>query len=109
MKTLERQFFRYCIRQLDYNALSEDKLVLRVDMKIIAKEFSVKKNCNYGQLLYYLGKWASYGMYEYEISLDLGWFNGIHTFPSRYISIIPERVISKLKRALKRIQNTKNK
>lgn len=104
MKTLERQFFRYLMRQIDYRGSNKDILLFIKPIDKIIIDFCNKKNCNKKQLLYYLNKWCSYGMYNYMyqytvINSKLGWFNNLNCMPDRYLDIIPNRVISKLKRS----------
>lgn len=96
MKTLERQFFRHMIRQIDYRESTRFILVTIKPIRFIMSDFCNKKNCDYKQLLYYLDKWSRYGMYDYGVALDLGWFGDVNKYPFRYREIIPARVKSKM-------------
>ena len=104
MKTLERQFFRYCMKQTDYYLSNRDQIITRMSIRDIANDFCIKKKCSYKQLMYYINKWVSYGMYDYGVSLDLGWFNSVQRFPFHYFEIIPART-NTIKRIAK-ITNT---
>lgn len=108
MKTLERQFFRYVMRQINYDELEYniDFCKFRKPMRNIANDFMEKKNCSYKQLVYYMDKWSRYGFYDYGISLDLGHIE-YNKIPDRYKSIIPERVISKIQKTINKLsENT---
>lgn len=101
MKTLERQFFRYLMRQINYDELEYniDFCKFRKPIRNIANNFIEKKDCSYKQLVYYMNKWSRYGFYVYGTILDLG-FIEYNKIPDRYKSIIPERVISKIQKTI---------
>ena len=122
MKTLERQFFRYCIRRIDYSKISYLDNLRRVPlidpMMHIASEFSEKKNCSFKQLEYYMLKWKRLGLYYgFDLTVGLDYFNlniiliqtiernengdislyfGLNTHYYQYSSILPLRVKRKI-------------
>lgn len=126
MKTLERQFFRYCIRRIDYSKISYldslRKVPLTDSMMHIASEFSEKKNCSFKQLEYYMLKWKRLGLYYgFDITVELDHVNlnslliqtiernengdltvyfGLNTKYYRYSSILPLRVRRKVNRSI---------
>ena len=40
---------------------------------------------------YYLRKWAGLGIYEYDTTLDMGWFIPAAKMPARYREILEEK------------------
>lgn len=106
MKPMERKFFRYIIRQIDYKELSMDQsntaTIVRIRETTVgeyANRFSTKYNVPYKQLMYYLSKWSVYGFYQHGVSLHHGLFDikiitGECSKPSwqNYIEAVPERV-----------------
>ena len=112
IKPIERKFFRYLIRQIKYNELnpSHNTAFINQDIRYHTNKFATKYNVPYKQLLYYLEKWSNRGIYNYGVSLDLGWFEniyeiiGIYTPKYRsdrdrikvYRDMIPQRVRSKV-------------
>ena len=97
IKPEERKFFRYLIRQIDYNDDSNSMLTCNGTIRDHANRFSDKYNIPYKQLMYYLEKWTNIGLYDYGVSLDLGWFCNIRalilgTKFKTYSDIIPNRV-----------------
>lgn len=80
IKPIERKFFRYLIRQIDYEKttqLDRDMAIIRDSVRYHANKFSNKYNAPYKQLMYYLDKWSDKGIYNYGVTLDLGWFENI--------------------------------
>ena len=109
IKPIERKFFRYLIRQINYEKIhpSINMAFVNQDIRHHANIFADKYNVSYKQLMYYLEKWSNRGIYNYGVSLDLGWFEniyeivGIHTPEYRdrikvYRDMIPQRVRSKI-------------
>ena len=99
IKPEERKFFRYLIRQIDYNDDSNvsNMLTCNGTIRDHANRFSEKYNIPYKQLMYYLEKWTNIGLYDYGVSLDLGWFCYINSLIlgtkfKTYSDIIPSRV-----------------
>lgn len=100
MHSLERQFFRYVIRQIDYTEGKVEvagkrknniSVVLTKNESELVEQFCHNHNIEDGdvrkrQLKYYLKKW--FWIYEYEVVIDI--------IPLRYLDLIPERVIDKL-------------
>lgn len=99
MKELEKKFFKYCCKNIDYNLdiLSSCKIIMfRKDIifKDLIDTFSAKYNCSKKQLYYYLEKWERIGMVDYGVSLKTGWFV-FKDIKDSYLSIIPKRVMVK--------------
>lgn len=80
IKPIERKFFRYLIRQINYEKLhpSSNMAIVNQDIRYHVNKFATKYNVPYKQLLYYLEKWSNRGIYNYGVSLDLGWFENIY-------------------------------
>ena len=85
MKEDEIKFFKtcykYCTRQCNY-AIHEGQYSFR-DIINICGEF-----INYKRCWYLLTKWQGMGMYDYGVTLDLGWFTGVYS--ERYYKLIEE-------------------
>lgn len=72
MKPLEEIFFKACIHESKRSGFETSE-----------REFSVRNIVNifsrlgfpHKQLWYYLEKWSGLGLYDYGVTLDLGWFN----------------------------------
>lgn len=107
IKPIERKFFRYLIRQINYKELDPKSNIVSLSQPVreYANKFATKYNVPYKQLIYYLEKWSDKGIYNYGVSSDLGWFEniyelvGIHTPPKYksdrvkvYRDMIPQRV-----------------
>ena len=99
IKPEERKFFRYLIRQIDYTNDSINMPTCNGTIRDHANIFSEKYNIPYKQLMYYLQKWSNIGLYDYGVSLDLGWFCNIGALILRYeykfitySDIVPNRV-----------------
>lgn len=97
IKPEERKFFKYLIRQIDYNNDSISMTTCNGTIRDHANRFSEKYNIPYKQLMYYLEKWSNIGLYDYGVSLDLGWFCNINSLIlgtkfKTYSDIIPNRV-----------------
>lgn len=79
IKPIERKFFRYLIRQIDYKTVelkynTGNSVATKLPIRDYCNIFAEKYNIPYKQLMYYLQKWCGYGFYDYGVSLDLGWF-----------------------------------
>ena len=112
IKPIERKFFRYLIRQINYEELhpSHNMAFVNQDIRYHANRFGDKYNVPYRQLMYYLEKWSNRGIYDYGVSLDLGWFENIYELVGIctpeyrsdrdrikvYRDMIPQRVRSKV-------------
>ena len=97
IKPEERKFFRYLMRQIDYNNDTINMTTCNGTIRDHANRFSEKYNIPYKQLMYYLEKWSNIGLYDYGVSLDLGWFCYINSLIlgtkfKTYSDIIPSRV-----------------
>ena len=113
MKPMERKFFRYIIRQLNYKELyvySTNQIMLHCsttnNIRFYANAFSNKYNVPYEQLIYYLSKWSYKGFYKWGITIDLGWFEHLEVLCGmentdgyieyanckQYVDAVPERV-----------------
>lgn len=58
IKPLERKWFRYLVRQIDYNYLSENYIVrLSKPLGFYIDEFSTKYGIGEKMLYYYMNKW----------------------------------------------------
>ena len=103
MKPLERQFFRYCMRQIDYTKKYYSvTCTLQTTRGIwaILQEFADKKQCSEKQLIHYLMKWSELGFYDYGVNIGYGWFY-VHKMAPQYTQSIPKRVRRKLVNILK--------
>lgn len=107
MKTLERQFFKFCCKNIDHNCKDITTLSFR-KINIEDKLFSISNSDHYNfidlikkyvrinpkvsekQLYYYIDKWNRYGFINY------GWFD-FSNLPFRYFQIIPDRLFSHCK------------
>ena len=112
IKPIERKFFRYLIRQINYKELDPKSNIVSLSQPVreYANIFATKYNVPYKQLLYYLEKWSNRGIYDYGVSLDLGWFENIYELVGIctpeyrsdrdrikvYRDMIPQRVRSKV-------------
>lgn len=70
MKPLEEIFFRACLNEQIRKFHIEDK---EFDVRTIGNIFD-RLGFSYKQLMYYVRKWSDKGFYNYNTSLDLGWF-----------------------------------
>lgn len=107
MKTLERQFFKFCCKNIDHNCKDITTLSFR-KINIEDKLFSISNSDHYNfidlirkyvkinpevsekQLCYYIDKWKRYGFINY------GWFD-FSKLPFRYFQIIPDRLFYRCK------------
>ena len=112
IKPIERKFFRYLIRQINYKELDPKSNIVSLSQPVreYVNKFATKYNVPYKQLLYYLEKWSNRGIYDYGVSLDLGWFENIYELVGIctpeyrsdrdrikvYRDMIPQRVRSKV-------------
>ena len=112
IKPIERKFFRYLIRQINYKELDPKSNIVSLSQPVreYVNKFATKYNVPYKQLLYYLEKWSNRGIYNYGVSLDLGWFENIYELVGIctpeyrsdrdrikvYRDMIPQRVRSKV-------------
>lgn len=83
MKEDEIKFFKTCYKYCDrqyINAIHNGEYSFR-EIINICSEFISYKRC-----WYLLTKWSNLGMYEYGVTLDLGWFTG--EYPERYYNLI---------------------
>ena len=80
IKPIERKFFKYLMRQIDYEEIQKYQTLERVGLNrsVIyhCKLFAEKYNVPYGQLMYYLRKWQEKKLYINTTSeLVVGVFN----------------------------------
>lgn len=104
MNPLERQFFRYCMKQLSYQNINFHAKPIYVytimPMRNIIEDFSTSKKVNPNKLRKYVEKWYhKYGFYDFGSSLNHGWFY-LNKLPHHYVESIPRRTLCKLNEAL---------
>lgn len=113
MKTLERQFFKFCCKNIDHNCKDITTLSFR-KINIEDKLFSISNSDHYNfidliekyvrinpkvskkQLCHYIEKWEKYGFINYGVSIYHGWFD-FSKLPFRYFQIIPDRLFYRCK------------
>lgn len=117
MKPLERKFFKFVCRQIDYNDLSNynNNLFIR-PMYMLVEEFADKYDIPIKMIGNWLEKWEQYGFYNCGVGIYYGWFENmdalILNIPiknkynriinkqfAQYIDIVPERVKRQYRRA----------
>ena len=122
MKTLERQFFKFCCRNIDHNCNNITGLTFRkMDLEdrsipinaielyksenqeqnysfadLIEKYVKINPEVSEKQLCYYIDKWERYGFINCGVSIYHGWFD-FSKLPFRYFQIIPDRLFSHCK------------
>ena len=109
LKPIERKFFRFIIRQLDYNNINMYNACTIKTMRELCNQFSDKYNVSYKQLMYYLDKWTICGFYNWGVAMDLGWFENLDKLfyepcngrMEQYSKAIPQRVRSKIYKYIK--------
>lgn len=102
MHSLERQFFRFVIRQIDYErtVIGENSMIVGMRMpieemiNIFCKRKEKDPKIKRKQLLYYVKKWGFIFLtqdrkYEYDCMV-------LEFIPTQYLELIPARVKSKL-------------
>lgn len=97
MKPMERKFFRYMIRQINYNktdCIKHNMAMVNKTIRYHANYFSDKYNVPYKQLMYYLDKWSYYDIYAWGTSLDTGWFINIDKLCTLDVNNIPSSMIN---------------
>ena len=79
IKPIERKFFKYLMRQVDYEEIQKYQTLETVTLNraviCYCKLFAEKYNVPLGQLAYYLDKWDRRGIYDYDTSMGYGRFN----------------------------------
>lgn len=79
IKPIERKFFKYLMRQVDYEEIQKHQTLESVGLNraviCYCKLFAEKYNVPIGQLVYYLDKWERRGIYDYDTSIGYGRFN----------------------------------
>lgn len=107
IKPIERKFFKFMIRQIDYKTANHNLSSMTIrPVRDLANDFANKYNVPYYQLMYYLTKWDECGIYNYGVCLDLGWFYNLDKLfyeptngrMEQYSKAIPQRVRSKWSR-----------
>ena len=99
--SLERQFFRFVIRQINYNSINSNTLAagMLMPMEQIVDIFCKRKGLDpeikRKQLLFYLKKWYFVRSKSSEWERN---YISLEKIPVRYIQLIPERVKTKLYR-----------
>lgn len=126
MKPLERKFFKYVCRQIDYNRLviQSDVVTFIRPMGELVTKFSNKYGIPVKMIGYWLEKWTHYGFYNCGVSIYYGWFEftdalildipmknrwdrDVNKKFRQYIDIVPERVRRQYKRAKNKYINKK--
>ena len=121
MKPLERKFFKYVCKQIDYEKInieySQYVSFIRPMAELVV-EFSDKYDIPIKMIGYWLDKWSDYGFYNYGVGMYFGWFEFVDALildiPMKnrwgrdvnkkfrqYIDIVPSRVRRKYRRAKK--------
>lgn len=119
MKPLERKFFKYVCKHIDYEKVnieySQHVSFIR-PISVLADEFSDKYGIPIKMIKYWLKKWSDYGFYNYGVGIYFGWFEFVDALildiPMKnrwgrdvnkkfrqYIDIVPSRVRHKYRRA----------
>lgn len=119
MKTLERQFFKFCCKNIDHNCNDITSLTFRkMDIEdrsipinaielyrsgnqeqnynfvdLIKKYVIINPKVSIKQLCYYVEKWERYGFIDYGVSIYYGLFD-FSKLPFEYFIIIPCRLFS---------------
>lgn len=103
MKDLERQFFKFCCKNINHNCTDITKLTFR-KMDDVAKKYNfidliilyvnIHPDVSGKQLYYYISKWKRCGFVEYGIYY--GQFN-FYNLPLEYFLIVPDRILSHCK------------
>ena len=79
IKPIERKFFKYLMRQVDYEEIQKrqtlESVTLIKPVWRYCKLFATKYNVPIGQLVYYLDKWNRRGIYIYDTFISYGRFN----------------------------------
>lgn len=122
MKTLERQFFKFCCRNIDHDCNNITGLTFRkMDFEdkpipinaielyksenqeqnynftdLIEKYVRINPKVSIKQLCYYIEKWELCGFIKCGVSVYYGWFD-FSKLPFRYFQIIPDRLFSHCK------------
>lgn len=122
MKTLERQFFKFCCRNIDHDCNDITSITFRkMDLEdrpipvnaielyksenqkqnysfidLIEKYVRINPKVSKKQLCYYVEKWERYGFINCCAFIYYGWFD-FSKLPFRYFQIIPNRLFSHCK------------
>lgn len=72
MKDTERRFFRYLIKQIDYENLGLLWCGLTANLEVFLDHYSETKNVPEGLLWYYIKKWKKFGFVQYDTDLHAG-------------------------------------
>lgn len=101
IKPIERKFFKYLMRQVDYEEIQKYQTLETVTLNraviCYCKLFAEKYNVPLGQLAYYLDKWDRRGIYDYDTSIGYGRFNLAKVFEDEseryevYKEMMPDR------------------
>ena len=110
IKPIERKFFKYLMRQVDYEEIQKYKTLETVTLNraviCYCKLFATKYNVPIGQLVYYLDKWNRRGIYDYDTSIGYGRFNLTKVFEDEseryevYKEMMPDRTCRFINNAL---------
>lgn len=99
MKDLERRFFRFCCKQIDYSDIivNNNQFGLVKSFGKYVDMFSEKHNCSSKQLVGYIWKWESKRLINWGVNVLYGWFEfDFDKMPEQYKKIIPRRVLIKI-------------
>lgn len=119
MKTLERQFFRFCCKNINHNCNNIKQLTFRTNSEtesessdsqlggiitsnlqitdLVDNYVKLHPEVSKNHLYYYINKWAiKYRFIGYETSAMYGWFN-FSKLPFEYFQIIPDRIFNRCK------------
>ena len=110
IKPIERKFFKYLMRQVDYEEIQKYQTLETVTLNraviCYCKLFAEKYNVPIGQLVYYLDKWNRRGIYDYDTSIGYGRFNLTKVFKGEleqyeiYREMMPSRTCRFINNAL---------
>lgn len=98
LKITERQFFKYVIKQIDWENVNSVSASLKANIEIYIDIFAQKKNVSEKQLWYYVNKWSKFtNMTKYDTdeknneTTDLSFL--LLEIPDNYKAYISSRVI----------------
>lgn len=87
MKDTERRFFRYLIKQIDYENLGLLWCGLTANLEVFLDHYSETKNVPEGLLWYYIKKWKKFGFVQYDTDL----YAGKETTELSFVGLLPIR------------------
>ena len=117
IKPIERKFFKYLMRQVDYEEIQKYQTleVVTLNRAVICycKSVAEKYNVPIGQFVYYLDECERRGIYAYDTSIGYGRFNLTKVFKGEleqyeiYREMMPSRTCRFINNALLTEKNNK--